>query len=229
LYGGSGDYFIGNFDGSKFTVESEEIRYNYGDAFYASQTYSDIPKEDGRRIQIGWARISTPGMPFNQMMNFPVNLTLHSTKDGIRMFANPVIEIEKLYKKKHSFNNEKLAPGMNPLSNINGDLFDISAEFEIGDAKQIGFEIRGAPIIYNVEAKSITVNKESVPCKPMDGKIKLRILVDRTSIEIFINDGEYYMPMASIPDDDNITLKVFAEGGKAQIINLEVNELNSTW
>jgi fructan beta-fructosidase len=229
LYGAAGNYFIGDFDGSKFTYEGEEIRYNYGNAFYASQTFSDIPKEDGRRIQIGWAQIATPGMPFNQMMNFPVNLTLHETKDGIRMFANPVREIEKLYKNKHSFNNEKLVPGNNPLSQINGELFDITAEIAIGNAAQIAFEIRGVPVMYNVKDKSISVKTETAPCIPKNGKIKLRLLVDRTSIEIFINDGEYYMPMGSIPDDGDKSLKLFTEGGTAQIVKLDVNELNSAW
>ncbi len=229
LYGGAGDYSIGNFDGSKFIPESESIRYNYGDAFYASQTFSDIPKEDGRRIQIGWARVATPGMPFNQMMNFPVDLTLRSTKDGIRIFANPVREIEKLYKKKHSFHNEKLTSGNNLLSKIKGDLFDITAEFAIGNASQIGFEIRGVPVVCDIKGNTISVKNVSAPCKPTDGVIKLRLLVDRTSIEIFINDGEYFMPMGSIPDDNNMSLKVFAEGGKAQIIKLDVNELSSAW
>ena len=229
LYGGVGDYSIGDFDGSKFTQEGEVIRYSYGDAFYASQTFSDIPKEDGRRIQIGWARIATPGMPFNQMMNFPVSLTLHTTKEGIRMFANPVREIEKLYKMEHSFNNIELVPGKNPISKINGDLFDITAEFAIGNAAQIGFEIRGVPVVYNVKTKTISAKSKIAPCRPKDGKIKLRLLVDRTSIELFINNGEYYMPVGSIPDDNNMSLKVFAKGGKAQIIKLDVNELNSAW
>ena len=229
LYGGAGDYSIGDFDGSKFTTEDESIRYNYGNAFYASQTFSDIPKEDGRRIQIGWGQVATPGMPFNQMMNFPVDLTLRTTKKGIRMFANPVREIEKLYKKEHNFNNGELVPGQNPISKIKGDLFDIEAEFAIGTATQIGFEIRGVPVVYNVKTKTISVKNEIAPCMQRDGKIKLRLLVDRTSIEIFINDGEYYMPMGSIPDDDNMSLKVFAEGGKAQIIKLDINELNSAW
>jgi sucrose-6-phosphate hydrolase SacC (GH32 family) len=229
LYGAAGDYFIGDFDGSKFTPQAEEVHYNYGDAFYASQTFSDIPAEDGRRIQIGWGQVPTPGMPFNQMMTFPVLLTLRTTEEGLRMCANPVKEIEKLYKKKHSFSNENLIPGKNPLSKIKGDLFDIHAELEVGDATQVGFEIRGVPVVYDVEKKTISCKEEKAPCKPTSGKIKLRLLVDRTSIEIFINDGQYYMPMGSIPDDDNMSLKVFAKGGKAKIISLEVNELNSIW
>jgi len=229
LYGAAGDYFIGDFDGSKFIPEGEAIRYNYGNAFYASQTISDIPKEDGRRIQIGWGTVRTPGMPFNQMMNFPVELTLHNTEDGVRMFANPVSEIKKLHKKKYNINNEMLEPGKNPLSDIKGDLFDIRAEFAVEDASEIGFEIRGVPVVYHADNDSIFCKKENAPCKPADGKIKLQLLVDRTSIEIFINDGEYYMPMGSIPEDDNKSLKVFVKGGGAKIISMDVIELNSTW
>ncbi len=229
LYGGTGDYFIGDFDGAKFTIKSEKKRYSYGDAFYASQTFSDIPKEDGRRIQIGWARIDLPGMPFNQMMHFPVELTLRSTKHGIRIFTNPVREIEKLYKEKHHIQDFKLAPESNPLSHIKGELFDISAEFAVGNASKIGFEIRGVPVEYDVRKGVLSVKSQSVQFKPQNGKIKLRLLIDRTSLEIFVNDGEYYMPMGSIPDDNNKSLNVFAIGGTANIINLDVNEINSAW
>ena len=100
LYGAAGDYFIGDFDGSHYKQEGDEIRFNYGDCFYASQTFSDIPKEDGRRIQMTWGDNDSPGMPFNQMIGFPVVLTLHTTDEGLRMFAYPVKEIEKLYAKR---------------------------------------------------------------------------------------------------------------------------------
>ena len=83
--------------------------------------------------------------------------------------------------------------------------------------------------MYNVKDKTISVKNEIAACKPKNGEIKLRLLVDRTSIEIFINDGEYYMPIGSIPEENNMSLKVFAEGGEAKIIKLEVNELNSSW
>jgi len=229
LYGAAGDYSVGDFDGSKFTPEGEFIKFNYGDAFYASQTFSDIPKEDGRRIQIGWGQVDTPGMPFNQMMTFPVELTLRNTNDGLLMCANPVKEIEILYKKNHSIKNKSLEPGENFLSDIQGDLFDIRAEIDVGAAEKIGFEIRGVPVVFDVKKNIISCKDEKAPCKPIEGKIKLQILVDRTSIEIFISDGEYYMPVGSIPDDDNKSITIFSEGGDAKIISLEVNELKSAW
>jgi sucrose-6-phosphate hydrolase SacC (GH32 family) len=84
-------------------------------------------------------------------------------------------------------------------------------------------------VAFNHKKMEIVCGEEVAPCKPVEGKIKVRILVDRTSLEIFINGGRYFMPVASIPDEDNTSLELFAEGGDAKIISLEVNELNSIW
>ncbi|GAH94680.1 unnamed protein product, partial [marine sediment metagenome] len=54
LYAGNGRYDIGQFDGKKFIPESKEIEFSYGNCFYASQTFNNVPEEDGRRIQIAW-------------------------------------------------------------------------------------------------------------------------------------------------------------------------------
>ena len=67
MYGASGTYMIGKFDGKVFTPETGKYYYGNG-ALYAAQTFDNIPASDGRRIQIGWGRIQQPGMPFNSMM-----------------------------------------------------------------------------------------------------------------------------------------------------------------
>jgi len=230
LYGASGDYHVGDFDGKKYTPGTEKpIRYHYGNCFYASQTFTNIPEEDGRRIQIAWGQIDLPGMPFNQMMDFPVELTLHSTEEGIRMFAYPVEEIEKIHGKKHSWKDKVLEPGENLLSGIQGELFDINAEFAVGEAAECGFVIRGVPVTYSVEEQRLSCRGEEAPLKPVDGKIRLRILVDRVSIEIFGNDGRIYMPMGAILADESKTLEVFTKGGDVKLTSLEVYQLKSIW
>ncbi len=81
LYAADGAYVLGQFDGKTFTPESKQKRRVWYGNFYAAQTWSDTP--DGRRIQIGWASgIAFPGMPFNQQMTIPCELTLHSTDEG---------------------------------------------------------------------------------------------------------------------------------------------------
>ncbi|MHC4133315.1 MAG: GH32 C-terminal domain-containing protein [Planctomycetota bacterium] len=239
-YGAHGEYLIGDFDGKKFTRETEGIRYNYGNCFYASQTFSDIPEDDGRCIQIAWGRVDLPDMPFNQMMTFPVSLTLHSTDEGLRMFAYPVKEIENIHGKKHQWKNETLKPGENPLEDVKGNLFDINAEIVLNDAEEVGLEINGFPISYNVKDKLLVADKGEegdefssgetmAKLAPVDGKINLRILVDRPSIEIYANKGRIYMPMQAVRDLDNKSLKIYSKGGNAHIKELTVYEVKSIW
>jgi len=229
LYGGSGDYLIGQFDGKKFTKDGESIRFQRGNCFYASQTFNNIPEKDGRRIQIAWGRVNMTGMPFNQQMLFPVSLTLRTTDEGIRMFAEPVEEIKKIHGKKRSWKGETLEPGQNLLGGIEGDLFHIIAEFSVGEAAEFGFVIRGTPVVYDVEKSEISCKGKKAQLKAEDGKIRLEILVDRTSVEIFGNAGRVYMPMGGILPEDNKTLGVFTKGGNTAIESLEVYELRSAW
>ena len=230
VYGASGDYAIGRFDGKTFTTESGKHRLNRGNCFYASQTFSDIPPADGRRIQIAWGRVGHKTMPFNQMMDFPVELTLRTTDEGIRMFAEPVKEIELLHAKKHAWQGVTLTEGgENPLKALTGDLFHIRAELEPGDAAQLGFNIRGAAVAYDARKSELSCRGRRASLKPQGGKIRLEILVDRTSIEIFGNAGRVYMPVGVIPPDDNRTLAIFSKGGSATVTSLEVHELKSAW
>jgi sucrose-6-phosphate hydrolase SacC (GH32 family) len=230
FYGGSGSYIIGHFDGSHFEKESEVIQYDFGNCFYASQTFSDVPEEDGRRIQMGWGINDAPGMPFNQMMTFPVVLTLHATEDGPRIFANPVEEIEKLYAKEHEWTNVAI-PGDDsvPALGIEGELFDIEAVLDMGDAEELGLSIRGEEIVYNAKEEQLIFDESKAPLKAKDGKIRLRCIVDRTSVEIFANGGRIYMPCRLRADDDNKRIAAFARGGAAAATSIELRELNSIW
>ena len=182
LYGGPGAYYVGDFDGKKYTPQSGITRYNYGNCFYASQTFNNIPEEDGRRIQIAWGTIPMEGMPFNQQMLFPVELTLHTADEGLHMFAYPVKEIENIHAKEHTWTNVELKPGQNLLSNVEGELFDIDADFEVGEADEFGFLINGYSIIYNGDKNQLSCGRPKAALKPINGRIRLRILVDRLSI-----------------------------------------------
>ena len=239
-YSAHGEYYIGDFDGREFTKETEAIRYSYGNCFYASQTFNDIPEEDGRVIQIAWATVNLPDMPFNQMMTFPVSLTLRSTEDGLRMFAYPVEEIKNIHGKKHQWKHKDLKPGENLLKNVKGNLFDINAVIAVGDAEEVGFEINGFPVSYNIKKKLLvggegkegsefSSGETKAELKPIDGKICLRVLVDRPSVEIYANNGRIYMPMQAVRDLDDKSLKIYSEGGSAHIEELTVYEVESIW
>ena len=227
IYGGPGAYYVGNFDGKQFTPETGITEYSHGNCFYASQTFSNVPK--GRRVQMGWGVIPMEGMPFNQQILFPVELTLHTTDEGLRMFAYPVAEIESIHGKEHTWTDIQIKPGQNILSNVEGELFDIDAQFDVGDADEFGFLINGFPVKYNVDKNELSCGRPKTELKPVDGKIRLRILVDRASIEIFANEGRVYMPMRAIPQPDERGLEVFTKGGSTKINSLTVHELKSIW
>jgi sucrose-6-phosphate hydrolase SacC (GH32 family) len=230
LYGGSGDYLVGDFDGRQFRSETEEIRFHYGNCFYASQTFNNIPEEDGRRIQIAWGRVAMPDMPFNQMMLFPVTLRLQRTEEGPRMFAEPIREIERIHKRKRQWRKTILKPGDNLLSGLSGELFHIRAELRIDDdVEQTGFLIRDVPVVYNAQKQQLSCLKKTAPLKAVNGRIRLEILMDRTSIEIFGNRGRVYMPMGVILADNTKSLAIFAKGGNVEVESLDVYELYSVW
>ena len=257
-YGAGSEYYIGSFDGEVYKPETKALQFNYGSSFYASQTFSDIPKEDGRRIMMGWGQVPMLGMPFNQMMSFPIELSLRTTDKGIRMVSKPVKEIEKLHKKKHAYSNEVI-DGVKTLKGIYGELFHIKAEFEVDEVDAFGLIVREFRIIYDVKNKELIckapknnidtskftkqfmamVKEEmgefldfhpsDIKTGPVDGKITLEVIVDRTYVETFINDGRYYIPKGAYLTDRDPAIKVFSKGGETKLTNLEIYELDSIW
>jgi len=227
FYGGNGQYLIGRFDGKTFTAESGPHALNRGNCFYASQTFNGAP--DGRRIQIAWGTTGMPGMPFNQMMDFPVDLTLHETDEGLRLFVVPVREIAALHQDGKQWKDVVLQPGTNPLSGLSGELFHIRAEFETGDAGAFGVTVRGIPVTYDAKAEQLTCRGCSVPLKPENGRVRLELLADRTTLEVFANHGRVYMPIGVIAPEANRSLEVFIRAGTTTMRSLEVWPLKSTW
>lgn len=225
--GANGRYFVGSFDGTQFSPMAGPFAADYGGNYYAVQTYSDTPAPE-RRIQIAWMNNATyPNMPFNQQMSFPCTLTLHNTLEGPRLYRWPVDEIRKLYGPATTLHSVEVKPGDNSLSNLKGDLWDIEAEFEAGDATAFGFKVRGETIRYSVSEAKVACLGHSGPLKPEAGRVRLRILVDRASIELFGNGGALSMTSWFLPSKTDHTVGLFSEGGSAKLISLRATPLRS--
>ncbi len=225
LYAADGQYMIGAFDGHVFTPESNRKQPLWHGDFYAAQTFSNPP--EGRRIQIGWGRdITFPDMPFNQQMTIPCELTLRSTRNGVRLFAEPVRETASIRARTHRWQAIELEPGKKPLEPVTGELLDLEGEFEIGQAHSVTWNVRGVPVVYNVEKQTIECRKHSAPLAPNDGRVALRILVDRGSVEIFGNKGEVALSVGARPAVTDRSLRFSAEGGTARILWLNVHVLD---
>jgi len=231
LYAANGRYDIGQFDGKKFVPDTKGIEFNYGNCFYASQTFNNIPKEDGRRIQIAWGLNPLPGMPFNQQMLFPIELTLRTTDDGHRIFSQPINEIKKIYGKSWDLQETIIEEGQQSILDENNfeGLYDISFQFEIGSGKRFGLIINNIQITYEVKEQKLYCQERYAPLKGMEGTIKFRILIDRTTLEIFANDGQVYMPVRTpikISGISKIFSKYSTEFNISELIELYPHKIN---
>jgi fructan beta-fructosidase len=228
LSAADGKYLVGQFDGSKFVKETGKHTLWYGN-FYAAQTYDSAP--DGRRIQIGWGNgITFPGMPFNQQMTVPVELTLRTTDDGVRLFAEPVKEIELLAETSHKWDNVTLKPDTNTLGTVKGELLDVRADLEPAAAEQVVFTLRGVVLVYDVKKGEVSCQGKAAPLKVRkDGTLRLRILADRGSVEVFGNDGQVALSAGVGVPADNKSLALSTKGGEAKVKRLEVKVLKSAW
>ncbi|MFI4910460.1 MAG: GH32 C-terminal domain-containing protein [Sedimentisphaeraceae bacterium JB056] len=227
-----GTYFLGSFDGTTFTPETGMKRCYDGGNVYAGQTFSDIPDSDGRRIHIPWLREpgkAFVGMRFNQQMGFPVEFTLRSTSQGAAIFTWPVQEIENIYAETHKFVNKTLSSENNLFDDFDDDMLDIYAEFEIEDNDAVfGFEIKGQRFVYDCKKSEIDAMGQVAHIAPQNGRINMRILVDRVSIEFFAGDGLVYMPFC-LPSPEKESPRIFSEGGSSRLVTLVVNKLESIW
>lgn len=230
LLGANSEYAVGTFDGTRFTPEKTQLAGQQGKGFYAPQTFSNIPAKDGRRIQIGWFQTATPGMPFNQSMTIPQQLTLTRTADGPRMVRTPVKELIALRSSSNLFKPTIMSErSQNPLAEIHAELAEVEVEFEPVSAKEVTLDLRGAKIVYDVAKQDLIVQGHRVHVPLRDGKQSLHVYVDRTGVEVFAAGGLTYVPMPYLAKPENRDLSLSVKGGNASIRKLAAYELRSAW
>lgn len=179
-------------------------------------------------------------MPFNQQMGFPTDLALRSTPEGIRLYRLPVREIKGLYTRTHSFRDLTPAAANNALANVKPELIDMSVELEVGDEHIVELNVRGLKIVYGgmkeyrtrdrrkMQVKCFAFGAHKVPAPIVDGKVKLRALVDRTALEMFANDGAAVSTSYAVPDSADRGISISAKPD-VRINSLIVSELRSSW
>jgi fructan beta-fructosidase len=228
-WGASGGYLLGHFDGTTYVPETDVLHAESGPNGYAAQTWSDVPQVDGRRIQISWMRGGKyPAMPFNQQMSFPVELTLRTTSDGVRLCRTPVREIELLYGDETCRRDVLLEPG-EPVVPDAGELLEIRCDLVPDKAEAVIARIRGIDLRYDAREHRLSFLEASVRVDICAGKIPLQILVDRTSLEVFAHDGQVSMSCCFLPEAAEHALSLHALGGRAQLRGLQVRQLHSAW
>lgn len=237
FHGAHGIYSIGRFDGQAFKVETEVQKFDHGRNCYAAQTWSNTP--DGRCIQIAWmAGGKYPEMPFNQQLSIPVELTLAGEGENVSMRRYPVKELESLRRKTVRVDSQTISKGSPLIPETDSRLLDIEFTVHRQDAKSLYLVVRGHPVLFDWEANELKTeasawNKgfgglESVAL-PDEPSLRIRMLVDTTSIEVFLNDGLVSASYCFLPGGyaNAITLNTYSSD---QVIeDFAMHELDSTW
>lgn len=226
MYGASGTYMIGDFDGKQFTPEGGKHLFTSG-SIYAAQTFTNMP--DNRRVQMGWGRVSHPGMAFNGMMLLPTELTLRRTKDGPRLFSEPVHEAEGLFTSLNQWTNLTSAAANGLLQEFEGmDCLRIRATLKLSHATSAGISLSGQQIV-DYDMNFNTVNGVFYSPDDMTSmEISADIYIDKTNIEVFIDGGAYSYSFERKPHrNNNEGLKFW--GNNIEVKNLEVFRVTSIW
>ena len=226
VYAGDARYAIGQFDGKKFTPDHQGKHQVHWGAYYASQCFSNPP--DGRVVQIGWAQIDMPGMPFNQTFSLPTNLTLRTTEDGVRMFAKPIKELEQLRRPNAKTIENRVLTAAAPGArfDVAGQLFDIVVALKKGTASQAVLRFGANLVTYDFGRQRL----DDMPLKMTDGKVTIRVLVDRPMYEVVGGDGACFKTSGRGDMGRPLgAISISAQGGSLTIESFKTYEMDSAW
>ncbi|WP_309119840.1 glycoside hydrolase family 32 protein [Paenibacillus sp.] len=244
-------YLSGAYDEEAGTLTPAYAeRLDYGFDFYAPQTFVD---GQGRRILLAWMNIWGSDMTERAdrwlgAMTIPRELTLK--RDGtLRM--TPVPELQALRGAKHTIAGRPIGgeTGGTHRPALRGDALELVVSFDLRstEASAFGLRVRMSAdgkqyteIGYRTEARTLYVDRSKagrgdggvaeVVMEPSpDGSLKLHAFLDRSSLELFANDGVKTMTNRIYPDPDSLGMELFAIGGPAAMNAFEAWELKSIW
>jgi fructan beta-fructosidase len=245
-------YFLGDFDGTRFINDATDdpiLRVDYGEDFYAAQSWSDAP--DGRRIWIGWlnnwhyANV-IPTSPWRGQFSVPRELHLRRYPEGLRLVQQPVEELMQLHQSLYHVVDADIATVNTQLAALKMNIAqEIKVEFALGTAREFGIKIctdnaEETVIGYDAQTQDLFVDRRRsgdsafsvkfagvhrAPLPPEQGKIRMHIFVDSCSVEVFGNDGYTVISDLIFPHSQSTRLEFYALGGGVRLNTLEIWKL----
>ena len=238
-----GKYFVGDFDGKNFTADSGARRL--GGNHFVGSSFANLP--DGRQIWMGWKWLRDEGAPgpwTGGPLTLPVELRLdRDTEDKVVLHYSPTKELQSLRQEPIQLRDQTIGETCTLLSDkgIKGELFEIIADFEIGKAKEFGLEFGKGPgggfkILYDVRAKKITLRDPkgtellSQHLLAKRGRVKLHLLLDRSMLDVFGNDGlTWNCAFFKVEQPAQQGIELYAKGGDVKLVSLDIWPLKSIW
>jgi fructan beta-fructosidase len=231
-------YFVGNFDGNTFVPNSNYINpvyLDYGKDFYAGVTYNDAP--NNRRIMLGWtnnweyANDIPTGNIWRGMYSIPRELVLKKNGNEYQIYQMPVAELNSLRQDLFTSADQSVSSFVD-LS-FKGNSYELELTIEPGTSIAAGIKFlksQHEEIVLkydnvshqllldrtnsgNVSFSSRFPSVEKAAVALQSGILKLRILVDKSVVEIFINDGQATLTDLVFPIETEGGIQIFSEGG----------------
>jgi len=241
LQGGSGEqYFVGQFDGTRFVNDNPAnvtLWTDYGKDCYCALTFNHLPREQAP-VMLGWMSNwqyagDVPTHPWRGQMTVPRKLALRDTSEGLRLVQAPV---------------DALA-GLRGEWRPDSDSSEMKLEAPLGDAQEIGWKLRTSDdtftlIGYDREKQELFVDRthsgatgfsKDFPARtaaPLHLKgdiLRLHILTDRSSVEVFADNGLIAMTNLIFPPPGVRKVEPYSKGGKSGAIQMKIWALKSIW
>jgi fructan beta-fructosidase len=237
------------------STEHRSSWLDYGKDYYAAVSWNDAP--GGRRLMIGWMNNwqyanQIPTSPWRSAMSVPREIGLREIDGRVEVVQAPVRELGTLRTgAAYELEDRTVRAGTWPLNGRGaaGKALEISAEFRLRDAGRFGLHVRAGDgertvIGYDKAAGELYVDRtgsgntdfnrnfagvQRAPLAARDGRIKLRILVDWSSVEVFADHGQAVITDQIFPDAGSDGIELFADGGSARLERLRIQPLRSSW
>ncbi len=230
---------------------------DYGKDCYCALTFNGLPNNQ-RAVMIGWMdnwqyAAKVPTSPWRGQMTFPRSLSLRKTAEGIRMIQQPYDGISKLETKKDgNIASAGSLDGINravAIWKLPGHSFQLKSDIDLGSAQEVGLKILAEAgsytlIGYERNAKKLFVDRthsgkmdfsSDFPARvdaPLDvakGALRLNVLVDRNSVEVFADNGRITSTMLVFPPQGANRIEYYANGGQTGQISATAMAVESIW
>jgi beta-fructofuranosidase len=197
---------------------------------YGTSTYEDAK---GRRILFGWISGFKSGRGWNGCMSLPRLLTLDK---GGQLIQTPAPELKELRGEHTRITRLALENEFKLVKGAAGNQIEVIAEFDPAQAAAFGLKLCSSgdgqrAITLRYADGALNVAGTVVPLKFRDTRktLKLHVFLDRSVMEVFINDGQATATRVEYPVENDLGVGVFAENGKATLESLDVWQMKSIW
>lgn len=230
--------------------------FDYGPDYYAAVSWSDVPASDGRRLWLGWMSNweyggDVPTSPWRSAMSIPREVGLSRTAEGIRLVQKPAREMESLRDRHFAFKSGDVSEANAWLKerHVQGDQLELMVEFAPRSSGTEGVKVlksdteatvigvdrqRGRAFVDRTQSGNVTFHQKfsgvyDAPLAVHDGRVKLHLFVDASSVEVFVNDGERVFTSLVYPSAASRGVELFGSMTSARITSLNVWTLKSIW